>query len=77
MKFKIGDIVYCIENNRTELLIDEPYTIESYNMKYGFRFIKLENEISYMTNRFISNKEYQINHRKEKINKLKTLIKNK
>ena len=77
MGLKVGDIIYCVDNNRTELLMDKPYTIQLYTFMLGFNFYKLENGKSYTQNRFITDKEYQINHRKEKLIKLKDGIKNR
>jgi len=83
--FKKGDIVYCIDkttmytNTRSSslllLILNNPYTIVNPNGGGGDISLK-ENggDIYYNNKRFISEMEYKIRQRKDKILKIKKRI---
>lgn len=81
--FKVGETVYCIDNkyydstdkNETifNIFLDKPYIVSS---DFGtLNLIRLvDNNSIYETERFISEKEYKISKRVEKIKKIKNEI---
>ena len=75
MVLKVGDIVYCIDNygvNNSNLYDDIPYIIIGFGQFGGLIINNLSVvDVPYRRDRFISEKEYQISKRKEKIIKLK------
>ena len=87
MKFKTGDIVYCIDKeskyNTTRissidfLQYDTPYTILTPNGGGNDLEILENQDVFYNIKRFISEKEYNILTRKEKLIKLKDGIKSR
>lgn len=82
--FKNGDIVYCIDINSKfsnttmssieKLKLNKPYTILNYNGGNNDILLKEIDNIYYMGRRFISEKEYKIKYRKDKIKKIKERI---
>ena len=80
MKFKKGDIVYCVDcyGVSSNLESDIPYTIIGFGSFGGLIINNLSVvDVPYSNDRFITDKEYQINHRKEKLIKLKNEIQNR
>lgn len=67
--FEVGDVVYCTNNKYS----DVPYTIENITSN-GWYFKFEELGVLFYYKRFISEKEYQVSKRLEKINKIKNGI---
>lgn len=71
--FKIGDIVYCKDSDdfpikNTYLELDTPYLINNID----YYILELGGvSAGYLKERFISEKEYNISKRTDKINKIK------
>ena len=83
MGFKIGDVIYCVDNNETILKLNCEYTIYRF-CEFGMSLFIDKNSIyhpdrfkSYKTNIFVSEQDYKIIKRKEKLLKLKNEIQNR
>lgn len=76
--FKLGDTVYCIDinnNNEKSLELDTQYVI--IGQSFSFKFLLLNNipDYYFKYNTFISEKEYKISKRTDKIKKIKECLK--
>ena len=78
MKYKIGDVIYCINNDGVgcNLIINKKYTVLGFG-QFGGLIVCKRTDIPFQDSRFISDKEYQINNRKLKLIKLKNEIQNR
>ena len=77
MELKIGDKIYYDDNyESSSLKKDTEYTISFITSMGGIRLFKNDGTY-YGEKMFISENQYILKQRKEKLNKLKTLIKNK
>lgn len=86
--FKVGEIVYCVDNKRHEyekeivskdiyvhpmLFLNTPYTIIKVVVG-GITLYEIGGDILFYNDRFIIEKEYKISKRLEKINKIKDCL---